>query len=302
MRRLLAVAASAGLVVGLGCRVSLKPLAPVETVITAAASGDKKALWELTRYFSSPVEGEDLRAFETLIGAGDKAIEPLMAALEDDDPVTAEHAAGALGNLKTARAVEALMAALERKGFPIYVGVWALGEIGDERAIPVLVRHLGHKDLGIAKYAVKALVKFGPRSIQASIAALDDPNPRARHYAVRVLGQSGSSEAAAAIRGRFANLDREVAVWALGKLGDRESLPLIEPEVNHADWRIRLAAVQALAMLQDPRGLPALRGKLDDAEWVVREWAARGIEDITQQRQLYRDQYGAMVVPYNLYR
>ncbi len=164
MRRLLAVAASAALAVGLGCRVSLKPLAPVETVITAAASGDRKALWELTRYFSSPVEGEDLRAFETLIGAGDQAIEPLLAALDDSDPVTAEHAAGALGNLKNARAVEALMAAIERKGFPVYVGVWALGEIGDERAIPVLVRHLGHKDLGIAKYAVKALVKFGPRS------------------------------------------------------------------------------------------------------------------------------------------
>ncbi len=45
-----------------------------------------------------------------------------------------------------------------------------------------------------------------------------------------------------------------------------------------------------------------MKGKLDDDEWVVREWAARGIEDITQQRQLYRDQYGAMVVPYNLYR
>jgi HEAT repeat protein len=302
MRRLPLILVSAALVAILGCRVSLKPLAPVETVVAAATAGDEKALWELTRYFSSPVEGEDLRAFEVLIGAGDKAVDPLLEALEDDDPMTAEHAAGALGNIRAAKAVEPLTAALDRPGFPIYVAVWALGEIGDERAIPALVRHLGHKDVGIAKYSVKALVKFGHKSIPAAIAALDDANPRTRHYAMRVLGQSGSKEAAGAIRTRFGKLDREVALWALGKLGDREAFPLIEPEVNNADWRIRLAAVQALAMLQDPRAVPSLKRKLDDAEWVVREWAARGIEDITQERQLYRDQHGAMVVPYNLFR
>ncbi len=282
--------------------MSLKPLAPVDTVIASATKGDVKALWELPRYFSSPVEGEDLRALEVLIAAGDKAVDPLLASLDDDDLLIAEHAAGALGNLKAARAVQPLAAAVERKGFPIYVGIWALGEIGDERAIPVLVHHLGHKDLGIAKFAVKALVKFGPRSIPAAIAALDDANSRTRHYAMRVLGQSGSKEAAEAIMVRFANLDREVALWALGKLGDREALPLIQAEVDHADWRIRLAAVQALAMLQNPRAVLTLRTKLDDDEWVVREWAARGIEDITRERQLYRDQYGAMVVPYNLFR
>ena len=42
MRRPLVLATSVLLAAGIGCRVSLKPLAPVETVVSAAAAAEPR--------------------------------------------------------------------------------------------------------------------------------------------------------------------------------------------------------------------------------------------------------------------
>ncbi len=284
------------------CGWSLKPLPPVDTVVQKAAAGDDAALALLVQYFASPLEEESLKAFNALVEAKGRSVLILLEALENKDMKVAEPAAGALGNLRDKRAVQPLIKALERPGFPRYVAVWALGEIGDEAAIPVLARSLGDANPGVRKYAVKALVKFGGKAMPTVLRLLDDPNPLPRHYALRVLGQLGDRQAVGPIMEHYRNQEPEVALWALGKLGAREAFPVIAGETRNADWKIRLAAVQALGALQDGRATPILGARLDDPEWVVREWAARALEDLTQGHQLYRDQYGKLVVPYNIYR
>jgi HEAT repeat protein len=300
--RVLAVAACLASWLAQSCAPSLKPLPPVEEVIRKAREGDNDALGSLVRYFASPMEEEASKAFTALMEAKDRAVPHLLTAVEGNDAVLAEWAAGALGNIRDRRAVAALIKSLDRPGHPKYVIVWALGEIGDEEAIGPLIRQLGDKNREIRKYSARALIKFGPKAVPAAIKALDDPGPGVRHYAARVLGQSGDARAAGPLMEHYRALDPEAALWALGRIGAREALPLITGAVSDPDWKIRLAAVQALAALADGRAMPVLKKALEDEEWVVREWAARALEDITVERQLYRDQYGKMVVPYNLYR
>ncbi len=300
-RSLAAAACLAGWLVA-GCVPSLKPLPPVEGVVKKAGEGDDEAIGLLVRYFASPVEEEAPKAFTALIQAREKAVPHLIAAVEGGDPVLAEWAAGALGNIGDRRAVGPLVRSLDRPGQPKYVVVWALGEIGDESAIEPIVRRLGDKDREVRKYSARALIKFGPKAVPAAIAALGDPDAGVRHYAARVLGQSGDARAAGPLMESYSRLDPEVALWALGRIGAKEALPVITGAVSDPDWKIRLAAVQALAALADGRAVPVLKKALEDEEWVVREWAARALEDITVEHQLYRDQYGKMVVPYNLYR
>jgi HEAT repeat protein len=300
-RRVLAgVALSACLLAA--CSSPVKPLGAVDGVVSRAAAGDAEALGLLPRYFASPVEGEPLKALEALIAAGERAVPVLIEALADNDPVTAESAAGALGNIRDRRAVKPLVAALSRPGFPRYVGIWALGEIGDEEAIPVLVKSLGDASPSVRKYATRSLIKFSGRVVPVMTASLDDPNPWIRHYAVRVLGQVGERASAGPIIERYDRLNPEVALWALGRLGEPKALPILIREAGQRDWKIRLAAIQAMGALARPEGLPVLKKALEDPEWIIREWAARGIEEATTEHQLYRDATGAMVLPYNLYR
>lgn len=284
------------------CGPDLAPLPKIDGVIEKAAAGEEEALGLLVRYFSSPVEDEPVRAFKALIEAKEKSVNYLIEALDDGDTVTAESAAGALGNIKDPRAVKPLIRVLGRPDFPAYAGIWALGEIGSEEAVPYLVDYLGNDNQEIRKYATRALIKFGGRAVPAVIESLGDPNPHARRYAARVLGQSGDPRAIEPLMSGYRSLDPEVGLWALGRLGDSRAFPLIAAEMDDGDWKIRLAAVQSLGALEDKRGVPLLTAALEDPEWVVREWAARGLEHITGERWLYRDQYGKDVVPYNLYR
>jgi hypothetical protein len=74
-----------------------------------------------------------------------RVVEALIEALGDEKYSCRSCAANALGEIGDPMAVEPLIAALEDDNtsmVPTYAIVEALGEIGDERAIPVLVSHL----------------------------------------------------------------------------------------------------------------------------------------------------------------
>jgi HEAT repeat protein len=275
---------------------------PLDEVIAAAEGGDDKAIGELVARFGHPDSQEAQKAWEAVMAVGDPAEEELIRALEAKDPAVAEYAAGALGGKVSKGAVDPLIAALERGEGRLYVVVWALGEIGDPRAIPVLVETLGSDDAEVSKYATRSLVKFGPAATEALLEVLDDSSPRRRRYAVRALGEIRDRRSVEPLLALGESVDREVLLWALGRLGDPRGFSILAAAVGDRDGRIRLAAIQALRDLGDERAVPLLTAALEDEKWMVREWAARGLESITGNRYTYRDQHGDEVYPYALYR
>jgi HEAT repeats/PBS lyase HEAT-like repeat len=70
---------------------------------------------------------------------------------------------------------------------------------------------------------------------------------------------------------------RVVALYALGRLGDRDAAPRIAALLADGDYRVRMAALNALAALHDDTALPAVTALLHDREVLVRAAAAEAL-------------------------
>jgi HEAT repeat protein len=275
---------------------------PIEQVIASATSGDGAAVRDLVRRFAHPDPLVAEKAWAAVVELGPAAEPALIEGLSSPDPTVAEFCAGALGGRDAKAALEPLTKALKTWPARRYVAAWALGEIGDTRAIPALVAALGDRDIEVAKYAARSLVKFGKEATAPLLEALQAPSEQTRHYAVRALGEIQDPRSADTLLAMAGKVDRAVHLWALGRLGDRRGFEIVAAAVADPDRTIRLTAIQALNDLGDARAVPVLSAALVDPEWKIREWASRGLESITGNRHRYRNQHGEEVYPYSLYR
>jgi HEAT repeat protein len=120
----------------------------------------------------------------------------LIRALEHPEPQTRVRAAWLLGKKREARAVPALMAAIERSTDDpelLAVAAWSLGVIGDAAAIPTLVWLARRSFLKARVAAVDALGRWaGRRDVRELLrsAAASDPNERVRAAATSALAGS----------------------------------------------------------------------------------------------------------------
>jgi HEAT repeat protein len=173
--------------------------------------GDVSARW-----------GPRALAAETLAEIGDqRAIEPIVAALEDEDMEVQQSAAEALGRIAKkvesealrARLVELLISAFraaykrKRRSTLESVGA-ALGDIGDSRALQPLVDVLRDWPGG-SEGARLGLIGIGKPAVEPLIAVLEDKrmSDMQRQAAAGALGMIGGSRAVEA-------LERATSVYA----------------------------------------------------------------------------------------
>lgn len=219
--------------------------------------------------------------------------------LKSGDPKLRERAAQAIGKAKDRGAVDALIPVLRDSGgfskdvntyYPAPVAAWALGEIGDLKAVEPLI--CAFDSLGTRREAVAALVKIGLPAVDPLLKVARDPSQRCRSEAALALGgirdrkavpaliellrsredrtQGPQCEAARALgmMGDPAAVDALVGalsedtvlltevVWALGEIGDlRAVAPLLK---LNPSGRAGKAVAEALGKLPDPRTLARL--------------------------------------------
>ncbi len=131
------------------------------------AKGDIKELIKTLHFEKDPHERGV--AAEKLGKMGDpQAVEPLIAALRDEDSDVRRIAAKVLGKIGDTRAVDPLIAILTDKNEDEFVrsaAAEALGNIGDPRAVEplilVLKELLKDEELAVVFFVVQALVKIG---------------------------------------------------------------------------------------------------------------------------------------------
>jgi HEAT repeat protein len=198
-----------------------------------------------------------------------------------DDPRVRRYLALALGRLGDARAVPALLEAVEEgadKERPVdaeiqIYAVWALGAIGDGAALPKLVALAGGADPGLRKAAVYALGAFrGDLAQAALVKALGDATEDVRWNAAVALARRGEPRAAPILlemmdRTHLADLDRR-----LRETGLPDGLT---PEQRE---EAILQAVAVAALLPTPALRSALERLRDgDENLKVREAARRAL-------------------------
>ena len=146
----------------------------------------------------------------------------------------------------------------------------ALGEIGDARAVPALIKAIKNLYEEVGAEAVWALGRLeDPRVVPALIPALTR---------VAELRWLIGKEALAYLR------VNEAAAVVLGRLRDPQAVPaLIQVLQNkNSPWRVRQKAMGALRAIGDKRAVPALTEILQDKSlyFVLRHNAAEALETL----------------------
>ena len=116
----------------------------------------------LIRIFSEVCEGGvQEEATNSLIKLGKIVVDDLIVALQDHSNFGRDNAAYALGQIGDIRAVKPLIQALKDKNEVVRIrAAFALGEIGDDRAVKPLSRLFKSNNSDVKKYASDALDKI----------------------------------------------------------------------------------------------------------------------------------------------
>lgn len=293
------------LIVGVGCGAP-KPPETTAALAQRVGQGDVEAAKELVVRLGSTF-GYDERglAYKALLEAGRKVGAPISVALKDSDPVRREHSLALAANLKLDGAYDAALAALEDTSFSrAHAAAWALGELGDERAIRPLAASLTRFGPGLAaREAMRALAKFGERSVPALLEAYGAMKPEVKAYAVRVLGELRDERAKPVLEAALNDpLLRADAVWAVGTFGRLGRQLDVSRYLSDPDLTVRVEAARTVGLLGVTSAKPTLdRMRSQDPLVVVREWAARGLGLLTGEVEKYRTKDGSFKEPDNIY-
>jgi HEAT repeat protein len=236
-----------------------------------------------------------------------RAVEPLVAALKDDDFVR-QAAAKALAELRWkpdggeaaawfwvinqggnwakkclaigTAAVEPLIAALKDKGAR-GTAAGVLGEIGDPRAVEPLVAALKDEDESMRNAAALALGQIGAPAVEPLIAMLKGHDWRATPAAIKALGEIGDARAVEPLIAILPHQGKPAAE-ALGKFKDPRAVDPLIAVLSDGNCY----AAEALGIIKDPRAVAPLIAALNHKNENLRKVAARSLVWIYKSGEL----------------
>jgi HEAT repeat protein len=223
-------------------------------------------------------------AAEALGEIGDeRAVEPLLAALKNDESGGVRwKAAEALSKLGTP-AVAGLISALQHDDDDVrWKAAIALGEIGDPQAITPLINVLRDNDRFVRSRAAYALSMIGEPAVDPLIHALREGDGNLRWGAAIALGKIQSPRAIDplihALADKYENVRAESAA-ALAAIGKPALGPLLQV-LKFSDGATRLEIVTALGELHDTGAIQPLIQLLDTADENERKAIADALDEI----------------------
>lgn len=133
-----------------------------EAIYKLGEEQDSRAVDALTAVVTgNPLKRIKIEAIEALGKIGEeRSGESIIPLLKDDDQAIREVAIEVLGKIKSRKSVPFLIEILPKKETRLTT-IWALGNIGDETAIPVLTTLLKSEDKFVRYNATRSLRKIG---------------------------------------------------------------------------------------------------------------------------------------------
>ena len=214
---------------------------------------------------------------ELLHGIGQPAMNYLLAAANDPDPLRRKRAMSAFAFMQDPCALPVLRRALRDLSVEVRMNAaYALNALHDEQSVDLLIAGLQDQDArvrGNCAYALRQLK--AEKAVDALVAALnDDGNRSARINIVLALGELSAPKAADALRARlqtdrsdlFPNLARAAALHG----GARTEALLLTCLKDDPDGGRRSSAALALAAMPTQAVVDGLQAALDDEGLTVR--------------------------------
>jgi HEAT repeat protein len=215
-------------------------------------------------------------------GAAESAAAALRPLSADPDPEVRLAVGQALASVKDAQALELLLPAAGR-GVPWmrYGALHALGELGDPRAIPGLVRAFQDPDVNVRMRAASALQALGEPAVGALIELGQSGDSETRASVLHCLRQIGSHRAAPMAASQLEDPDKYVraaAISCLTRVLPQIARSALQPRVVDPEPWVRRVVCEALGELGGPGSIPLLLQRLkEDEDVAVRAAAARAL-------------------------
>ncbi|MHB9134167.1 MAG: HEAT repeat domain-containing protein [Armatimonadota bacterium] len=230
--------------------------------------------------------------FDTAVAEGAAAVEPLVIMLQTEHGADMRTvAARALGQIGDKRAIPALVRAMYDESADVHeAAAGALGQIGDPSAIEPLIAVLNEESPDLRESAIRALGQLhSARAIDPLVSALRSIEYPVRLAAVEALGEIGDPMCVEPLMTAFMqdkrHAVRKAAVTSLMKLGSDVAESLVIALVDE-DAQTRVIAADALGQLADPRTVPSLLSTLRDRNEMVRREGAKALGIIGDPRAI----------------
>ncbi|MDZ4171261.1 MAG: HEAT repeat domain-containing protein [Methanobacteriaceae archaeon] len=158
-----------------------------------------------------------------------------------------------------------------------------LGKIGDERAVPLLIKAMNDSDYFVPRAAASSLGKIGDiRAIKPLIQKLRSQDPELRYqskWALINIGEPSLNDLLANLS-NFNNHVRQMVVETLGEIGAESSIePLIEA-LSDDESTVRWRAAQSLGNIGDERALKPLEIAQNDSDEKVRDESIKALNEL----------------------
>jgi len=248
-------------------------------------------------------------AVKAVAGIPDKGVVPLLtAALKDEDRYSRLYAARALAGRRDPRAIGALVEAMQSDrerdvrqeagkallaagspaidalikalqtgdGLARYLAVKALGETGDKRVVPHLVRHLVDSDHGAAQQAefyLRTKLSWSPTTLVERVHVLI---AKGSYASALRLGKAAAVEPLCGMVGFSAQANVKLAA-CLAQSGDPRAVKALIPLLETKDADNCVLFIRALVKLGDTRAAAPLVALLDRYQQSMAREAKKGV-------------------------
>ncbi len=242
-----------------------------------------KALRALSHLVGEAAGPAELPSPEEVSSWRDEALTDLLGRLESEQANRRWEAAEGLGELGDPRAIPALVRALrDPHAFVRWAAAQAIGRIGGEEAVALLLPLLQESDPLVRRSAADALGYLDTPAVrQALRRALRDPDPTVRRNAIEAVARLGDREAVGILAAVLTTSDdlwvRYSAAEALGVVGDHRAIAALIEAAQDRQVLLRRVAVRSLGRLHDSRAITPLVHALRDPDAQVRLHAIEGL-------------------------
>lgn len=223
------------------------------------------------------------QAAEALSGADERALYPLIRALQDANSGVQDAAMRSLISIGGEVTAYMALPLLRESAYLRNTAMIILKQIGAP-SVPLLRPLLRDKDDDIRKFAVDLISDIGRCGYPRDIALLleSDPNPNVRAAAARAIGRLGYDQARARLLSALKD-DEWVCISALESLAalrDETTAEQIEALLNSSSEAVRYTAIEALGSIRAESSKAALVDRLPKAGGLEKTAIVKGLVQI----------------------
>lgn len=238
------------------------------------ARGSAKSLLALTSDTGRQAREEAAVALGKLMSW--ESIPSLQALLNDVEVSVRLRAAVALAQLRPRACTQTIVRRLAIEESPEvrpYL-ILAIGEAGDQAAVPVISSYLEDPRELVRMSALSALGKLEPKeAIRAAAGAIADRSDEVQAMAIYLLGCKGAEQYSNVVRDRLAakaGFIRSAALGSLAAFHDKRQDSAALALVDDPDARCRVTALKVLGRLRGKEFMEKIRVRIADPEVQVR--------------------------------